>query len=54
MKPWYVELFGGPITIGDYVNIIATADKRVRLTVWSNLEGEGEIRIGDYCLLCPV
>ena len=53
MKPWYVEIFGGPIRIGDYTHIIATPDKRVRLTVWSNLEGEGRIEIGDYCLICP-
>jgi len=28
-------------------------DKRVRLTVWSTLEGRGRIDIGKYCLLCP-
>lgn len=53
MKPWYVEIFGGPINLGNYANVIATTDKRVRLTVWSNLEGAGHITIGDYCLLCP-
>ena len=53
VKPWYVEVFGGPITVGDYVNIIAAADKRVRLTVWSNMEGQGRIDIGHYCLICP-
>jgi acetyltransferase-like isoleucine patch superfamily enzyme len=53
VKPWYVEVFGGPITVGDYVNIIATADKRVRLTVWSNLAGQGRIDIGRCCLICP-
>ncbi len=53
MKPWYVEIFGGPIRIGDYTHVIATPDKRVRLTVWSNLDGEGRIEIGDYCLICP-
>ncbi len=53
VKPWYVEVFGGPISVGDYVNIIATADKRVRLTVWSNLAGQGRIDIGRCCLICP-
>ena len=53
VKPWYVEVFGGPVSVGQYVNIIATADKRVRFTVWSNLEGQGRIDIGDYCLFCP-
>lgn len=53
MKPWYVEVFGGPITLGHYAHVIAAPDKRVRLTVWSTLETGGRIDIGDYCLLCP-
>jgi len=53
MKPWYVEVFGGPVRIGDHAHIIAAPDKRVRLTVWSNFEGQGRIEIGDCCLLCP-
>lgn len=53
LRPWYVELFGGPITVGDFANIIATPDKRVRLTVWSNMEAEGSIHIGRFCLICP-
>lgn len=53
VKPWHVEVFGGPISIGNYVNIIATADKKVRFTVWSNMAGRGRIDVGDYCLFCP-
>lgn len=53
MKPWYVEIFGPRITIGRHVNIIATADANVRLSVWSNTSDAGYIRIGDYCLICP-
>lgn len=53
LGPWYVELFGGPINLGDYANVIATQDKRVRLTVWSNFEGNGRIDIGKYALICP-
>ena len=53
VKPWRVEVFGGPITIGRCVNVIASADMRVRLSVWSEKDGEGGIRIGDYCLICP-
>jgi acetyltransferase-like isoleucine patch superfamily enzyme len=52
MKPWHVEINGGPISLGDYANIIATSDNKVRLTVWSGKEGEGCIRIGHYCLIC--
>ena len=53
MRPWYVEVFGGPISLGDYPHVIATPDKRVRLTVWSTIGGNGRISIGDYCLICP-
>ncbi|MGD0275093.1 MAG: acyltransferase [Syntrophales bacterium] len=53
MKPWHVEIFGGPIRLGDYANVIAASDKKVRLTVWSTLERGGSIHIGDYCLICP-
>lgn len=53
MRPWYVELFGAPIELGDYATVIATPDSRVRLSVWSAGRGRGRIAIGDYCLLCP-
>ena len=53
LKPWYVEVFGWPISLGDYVNVIATPDKRVRLTVWSDMEETGRIRVGKYGLICP-
>ena len=53
MKPWYVEVFGGPIRLGDYATVIATADARVRLTVWTPMGQEGSIIMGNYCLICP-
>jgi acetyltransferase-like isoleucine patch superfamily enzyme len=53
IKPWHVEVFGRPIVIGDYVSIIAASDKRVRLSVWTDKQVGGRIRIGDYGLLCP-
>ena len=53
MKPWHVEIFGGPVSLGDYSTVIATPDRKVRLTVWSNLEGKGRIAIGKYGLICP-
>ena len=27
MKPWGVEIYGGPVSIGDYTTLIATMDK---------------------------
>jgi len=55
IKPWYIEVFGAPVDIGDYVNIIAASDSKVRLTVWPTNPGkdEGHIRIGSYCVICP-
>lgn len=53
LKPWYIEIFGWPIALGDCANVIATPDKRVRLTVWSNWEEKGSIKIGNYALICP-
>jgi acetyltransferase-like isoleucine patch superfamily enzyme len=53
MKPWYVKIFGGPISLGECAHVIATPDKRVRLTIWPRPGEEGAIRIGDYCLICP-
>lgn len=53
MRPWHVELFGGPIRIGDYSTVIATPDKKIRLSVWPAEAGKGYITIGDYGLICP-
>lgn len=53
MRPWHVELFGGPIRIGDYATVIATPDKKVRLSVWPEKPGQGSIDLGDYCLISP-
>lgn len=53
MRPWHVEIFGAPIELGDYVNVVAASDKMVRLAIWSEQPGKGCIRIGNYCLICP-
>jgi acetyltransferase-like isoleucine patch superfamily enzyme len=53
MKPWHVEVFGGPVALGNYAAVIAAPDRKVRLTVWSDLREQGRIAIGDYCLICP-
>jgi len=56
IKPWHIEVFGSPIEIGNYVNIIASPDSRVRLTVWPtnpDRKDEGRIDIGSYCVICP-
>lgn len=53
MKPWHVQVFGWPIDLGDFANVITTPDHRVRLTVWGKKEGDGFISIGKYSLICP-
>jgi acetyltransferase-like isoleucine patch superfamily enzyme len=53
MKPWHVEVFGGPVSLGNYATVIATPDLKVRMTVWSELEGRGKIEIGNFALICP-
>lgn len=53
MRPWHVRIFGSPIVLGDYANVVAASEKKVRLTVWSEIAGMGRITIGNYCLICP-
>lgn len=54
LKPWYVTVFQGPISLGDHADVIATPDLRVRLTVWPEKEGAaGGIRIGRHVLISP-
>jgi len=51
--PQHVVVFGPSITIGRYVNVLATSDRKVRLTVWPNGEGNGRISVGDYSIIAP-
>lgn len=53
VKPWHVEVFGAPITIGSHVTLLAASDKKTRLTVWSDRTGIPGIRIGDHVLISP-
>ena len=53
MKPWHVEVYGGPVSLGDYTTLIATTDKKIRLTAWQSGDHSGRIEIGGYCLICP-
>ena len=53
MKPWHVEIYGRSVSIGDFTTLIATSDKKVRLSVWTKDEKYGKIEIGKCCLICP-
>jgi len=53
IKPWDVEIFGSPVRIGDCATVVATSDRKIRLSVWPDGQGKGRIQIGSYCLICP-
>lgn len=46
-------MFGSPVVMGDHVTIVATSDHRVRLSVWSDQQLNGQIQFGDYGIVCP-
>lgn len=53
IKPWHIELFGSPIKGGRFINFIAAPDKKIRLTVWTDIKNTKGIELGDYVLVCP-
>lgn len=53
VKPWYIEVFGGPVRIGDHVTLLGCSDKKTRLTVWSDKKNIDGIQIGDHVLISP-
>lgn len=53
MRPWHVEIFGSPVTLGDYATVIAAPDKKIRFSIWSEKKDMGRIDIGNCCLICP-
>jgi acetyltransferase-like isoleucine patch superfamily enzyme len=53
IRPWNIEIFGAPIHIGKFTHIICAADKKIKLSVWSEMDGQGLISVGDYCLISP-
>lgn len=53
VKPWYIEVFGGPVRIGSHVTLLGCSDKKTRLTVWSDRADIAGICIGDHVLISP-
>lgn len=51
--PRSLVIFGRNIHLGRYVQIICSNDNCVRLTSWPSKQADGEIVIGDYCLISP-
>jgi len=53
VKPWHIEVFGGPVNIGSHITLLGCSDKKTRLTVWSDHDGIDGITIGDHVLISP-
>ncbi len=53
VKPWHIEIFGGPVHIGHHITLLGCSDKKTRLTVWSDKTGIDGIVIGDHVLISP-
>ncbi|MBC8442232.1 MAG: acyltransferase [Deltaproteobacteria bacterium] len=53
VKPWHIEIFGGPVSIGNNITLLGCADKKTRLTVWSDTKDISGIIIGDHVLISP-
>ena len=53
VKPWHIEVFGGPVSIGDNITLLGCSDKKTRLTVWSERKNISGITIGDHVLISP-
>ena len=53
VKPWHIEIFGGPVRIGNNITLLGCSDKKTRLTVWSDKKNINGITIGDHVLISP-
>ena len=53
VKPWHIEIFGGPVSIGDHISLLGCSDKKTRLTVWSDQKDIDGIVIGNHVLISP-
>ncbi len=53
VKPWHIEVFGGPVRIGNNITLLGCSDKKTRLTVWSENKDIDGIVIGDHVLISP-
>jgi acetyltransferase-like isoleucine patch superfamily enzyme len=51
--PRHLVIFGGSVHLGRSTHIICAPDNRVRFTTWPGKRKQGQIHIGDYCLISP-
>ncbi len=53
MQPWYVEVFGPLVHLGNHITVMAASDNKVRFSVWSDKDDAEGIFVGDACLISP-
>ncbi len=52
-QPRSISIAGKNISAGKHLHIISEKHKPVSLSCWSSKQQQGEIRIGDHCLISP-
>lgn len=53
MQPRNVCVSGHNIHAGNFLHLVAAADKRINLSTWSDARLQGVIDIGHYCQISP-
>jgi acetyltransferase-like isoleucine patch superfamily enzyme len=53
INPKHIEVNGRDVRVGRHVHMMATADNPIRLSSYPQKDGDGSIRIGDYCIVLP-
>ncbi len=53
VRPWRVEIHGARIRIGRFAYIVAARGREVSFQTWSDARHQGEIVLGDHCLVSP-
>ena len=53
MKPWNISVHGSNVRIGENIHVVANRDRKVAFSTWTFEQHQGNIDIGDHCLVCP-
>lgn len=53
IRPKSCEIHGANICAGDFLHLISHPLKPIRFTTWSSKSQQGQIQIGNYCLISP-
>ena len=53
LNPQHLKIFGENISIGDYVTLISSSDKKIDISTWQTDKLNGSISLGNYILISP-